>query len=227
MVVRIKKIANTTQSTICIFNTTKELLLFGLSIPLVTADAASSSAMEADRIIIGINTASKNTTGRLIVIPLSFIAANIWFISSLNVGKKRKTIAKVIVTLLGMCNIYIAAINSLTFVVAINVEANNTTGSITLTNKVKIVIMLCIGCGIYCDRYCSIAITPYMMMYFKTFLFVPIKKHNIQMAAKQIEPSIKFFMPNTKKLIRTNNNNFILVSSTNIVSPQITFVCCN
>ena len=79
--------------------------------------------------------------------------------ASLKVGKKRNTIANVMVMLRGIFSEYIAAINSLTFVVAIKVEAKSTTGIITRINNVKIDKIVSMAWGRKAQSCCMAAIT--------------------------------------------------------------------
>ena len=82
---------------------------------------------------------------------------------SIGIAKKVKslfdTIANVMVMLRGIFSEYMAAINSLTFVVAIKVEAKSTTGIITRMNNVKIDKIVSMVWGRKSQSCCMAAIT--------------------------------------------------------------------
>ena len=82
---------------------------------------------------------------------------------SIGIAKKVKslfdTIANVMVMLRGIFSEYMAAINSLTFVVAIKVEAKSTTGIITRMNNVKIDKIVSMAWGRKAQSCCIAAIT--------------------------------------------------------------------
>ena len=57
-------------------------------------------------------------------------------------------------------------------------------------------------------------VLPVLTKYFNTIFFCPIRHERIQIKKKHTLPRMKSFKPNTIKLIRMNNNNFIRVSIT-------------